>query len=149
MLLACKYVDATKSPEAGITPSDVACGFGHEYIVDLLSGYMDHNHDILTRGSSYPRDGEDQGFVHGPLMENFTVKPQVEAGCMDHNHDIVDQGFVRGPRLRGTKDQSRETQWSGNLKQNLDRSAVASPVEDNIPAIRTISVSKIQKITLI
>ncbi len=117
MLLAREDVDATKGPEAGITPSRVACEFGHEYIVDLLSGYMDHNHDILTRGSSYPRDGEDQGFVRGPF--------------------------------EGTKDRCSDTQWNGNIKQNLDRSAVILPVEDNIPAIRTISVSKIQKITLI
>jgi hypothetical protein len=61
------------------------------------------------------------------------VEPQGEAGCMDHNHDIVDQGSVRVPWLHGTKDQGRETQWSGNLKQNLDRSAVALPVDETIP----------------
>ena len=41
MLLACKDVDAKNGPEEGITPSRVACEFGHEYIVDLLSGYED------------------------------------------------------------------------------------------------------------
>jgi hypothetical protein len=116
MLLARKDVDATKGPEASITPLRVACEFGHEYIFDVLSGYMDHNHDILTRGS-HPRDGEDQGFVRGPF--------------------------------EGTKDRCSETQWNGNVKQNLDRSAVILPVEDNIPAIRTISVSKVKKMTSI
>jgi hypothetical protein len=60
-------------------------------------------------------------------MESSTVKPQVEVGCMDHSHDIVDQG---------TKDQGRETQWNGNLKQNWYRSAVALPVEEIIPVER-------------
>jgi hypothetical protein len=99
-----------------------------------------------VKQGSYPRDSEDQGFVHGPLMESFTVKPQVEAGCMDHNHDIVDQVLVHGPWLRGTKDQGRETQCSGNLKQNLDRSAVASPVEEATPVKR---ISKARKVPLI
>jgi hypothetical protein len=112
------------------------------------AGCMGHNHDIVEQGS-YPRDGEDKGCVHGPFMESFTVKPQVEAGCMDHNHDIVDQGFVRGPWLRGTKDQGRETQWNGNLKQNLDRSAVALPVEETMPVIRIANSSKARKITSI
>ncbi len=116
MLLACKDVDAKKGSEAGITPSRVACEFGHEYIVDLLSGCMDHNHDILARGS-YPRDGEDHGFVRGPFED--------------------------------TKDQDSETQWNGNLKQNLERSAVISPVEDNIPATRFISVSMAKKMAAI
>ena len=83
-------------------------------------------------------------------MESFTVKPQVEAGCMDHNHDIVDQGFVRGgPWLRGTQDQGKETQWNGNLKQNLDRSAVALPVEGTIPVQRIFVTSKTRKMTSI
>ena len=69
MLLACKDVDAKKGSEAGITPSRVACEFGHEYIVDLLSGCMDHNHDILARGS-YLRDGEDRSFVRGPFDDS-------------------------------------------------------------------------------
>ncbi len=116
MLLARKDVDATKGPEAGITPSRVACGFGHEYIVDLLSGCMDHNHDILARGS-YPRDGEGQGFVRSPF--------------------------------EGTKDRGSETQRNGNLKQNLDRSAVILPVEDNIPATRIMGVSKVKRMTSI
>jgi hypothetical protein len=51
---------------------------------------------------------------------------------MDHDHDTVDQGFVRG----------RETQWNGNLKQNLDRSAVALPVEETIPVKRTSKAGK-------
>jgi hypothetical protein len=79
-------------------------------------------------------------------MESSTVKPQVEAGCMDHNHDIVDQDFARGPWLRVSNDQGRETQWNGNLKQNLDRSAVTLPVEEIIPVKR---ISKARKITLI
>jgi hypothetical protein len=82
-------------------------------------------------------------------IENSTVKPQVEAGCMDDNHDIVDQGSVRGPWLRGTKDQGRKTQWSGNLKQNLDRSAVALPVEETIPVKRIFISSKTKKLTSI
>ncbi len=114
MLLACKDVDAKKSTETGITPSHVACEFGHEYIVDLLSGCMDHNHDILARGS-YPRDGKYRGFVRGPFEDS--------------------------------KDQDCETQWNGNSKQNLERSAVISPVEDNIPATRFISVSKAKKMS--
>jgi hypothetical protein len=116
MLLACKDVDAKKGPEEGITPSRVACEFGHEYIVDLLSGCMDQNHDILAR-SSYPRGGEDQGFVHGPFED--------------------------------TKDQGSETQCHGNVKQNLERSAVILPVEDNIPEKRIISVSKGKKIAFV
>ncbi len=82
-------------------------------------------------------------------MESFTVKPQVEAGCMDHNHDIVDQGFAHGPWLQGTKDQDRKTQWNGNLKQHLDRSAVALPVEDIIPVKRIFISSKTRKLTSI
>ncbi len=82
-------------------------------------------------------------------MESFTVKPQVEAGCMDHNHDIVDQVFVRGPSLRGTQDQGRETQWNENLKQNLDRSAVALPVQGTIPVQRIFITSKTRKMTSI
>ncbi len=82
-------------------------------------------------------------------MESSTVKPQVEAGCMDHNHDIVDQSFVRGPWLRGTQDQGRDTQWNGNLKQNLDRSAVALPVEEIIPVQRIFISSKTRKMTSI
>ncbi len=82
-------------------------------------------------------------------MESFTVKPQVEAGCMDHNHDIVDQGCVRDPWLRGTQDQGRETQWNGNLKQNLDRSAVALSVEGTIPVQRIFISSKTRKMTSI
>jgi hypothetical protein len=70
-------------------------------------------------------------------MESSTVKPHGEAGCMDHYHDIVDQGCVRGPRLRG-----RENQWNGNLKENLDRSAVALSVEDTIPVKRIFISSK-------
>jgi hypothetical protein len=82
-------------------------------------------------------------------MESFTVKPQVEAGCMDHNHDIVDQGFVRGgPWLRGTQDQGKETR-NGNLKQNLDRSAVALLVEGTIPVQRILVTSKTRKMTSI
>jgi hypothetical protein len=72
-------------------------------------------------------------------MESLTVKPKVEAGCMDHNYDIVDQGIVRG----------RETQWNGNLKQNLDRSAVALPVEETIPVERIFISSKTRKLTSI
>ena len=75
-------------------------------------------------------------------MGNSTVKLQVEAGCMDHNDDIVDQGFERSPWLRGTKAQDRETQWNGDLKQNLDRSAVALPVEETIPVKRTSKAGK-------
>jgi hypothetical protein len=82
-------------------------------------------------------------------MESFKVKPQVEAGCMDHNHDIVDQGFVRGPWLRGSKDQGRKTQTNGNLKQNVDRSAVALPVEETIPPGRIFIFSKTRKMTSI
>jgi hypothetical protein len=116
MLLDCKDVDANKSTETDITPSRVACEFGHECIVDLLSGCMDHNQDILARGS-YPRDGEDHGFVRGPFED--------------------------------TKGQDSETQRNENLKQNLERSAVISPVEDNIPETRTISVSKAKKMAAI
>ncbi len=79
-------------------------------------------------------------------MDSSTVRPQVEAGCMDHNHDIVDQGFASGPWLRGIYDQGRETQWNENLKQNLDRSAAALPVEEIIPVKR---ISKAKKITLL
>jgi hypothetical protein len=82
-------------------------------------------------------------------MESSTVKPLVEAACMDHNHDIVDQGFVRGPWLRGTKDQGRETQWNGNLKLNLNRSAVALPVEETIPVEKIFISSKTRKMTSI
>ncbi len=60
------------------------------------------------------------------------ITPQVEAGCMDHNNDIVG----RGSHPRGCKDQGKEIQWNGNLKQNLDRSAVALPIEVNIPVKR-------------
>ena len=49
MLLACKDVDAIKGSEEGITPSRVACGFGHEYIFDLLSGYEDRTPDMTTQ----------------------------------------------------------------------------------------------------
>jgi hypothetical protein len=108
MLLACKDVDAKKSTEAGTTPSHVAREFGHEYIFDLLSGCMDHNHDILARGT-YPRDGEDHGFGRGAFED--------------------------------TKDQDSETQWNGNLKQNLERSAIISPVENGSNLIIS-SVSK-------
>ncbi len=87
MLLACKDVDAKKGPEAGITPSRVAYEFGHEYIVDLLSGCIDHNHDILACDSN-PRDGKDQNFVRGPPVP-FRVLPR----------DDKDQGFVRGPTI--------------------------------------------------
>ena len=80
-------------------------------------------------------------------MESSTVEPQVEAGCMDHNHDIVGQGFVRGPWLRGTKDQASETQCNGNLKQNLDRSAVALPAEETIPVERIFISSKTRRMT--
>ena len=82
-------------------------------------------------------------------MKSSTVKPQVEAGYMDHNHDIVGEGFVRGPWLRGTKDQGGETQWNGNLKQNLDRSAVALPVEETIPVKRRFIFSKARRMTSI
>jgi hypothetical protein len=116
MLLACKYVDTKKGPDAGITPSHVACGFGHEYIVDLLSGCMDHNHNILARGS-YPRDGDDHGFVRGSFED--------------------------------TKDQDSQTQRNGNLKQSLERAAVISPAEDNMPATRSSSVSKAKKLAAI
>jgi hypothetical protein len=75
---------------------------------------------------------------------NSTVKPQVEAGCMDHNHDIVDQGFERGPWLRGTEAQGRETQWNADLKQKLDRSAAALPVEESIPVERIFIYSKVR-----
>jgi hypothetical protein len=111
------------------------------------AGCMDHNYDIVERGTCQ-RDGEDQGFVHGPPiremesfreMESSTVKPQVETGCMDHNHDIVDQGFIRG----------RDTEWDANLKQNLDRSAVALPVEETIPMKRIFISSKTRKLTSI
>ena len=87
--------------------------------------------------------------TRGVPMGNSTVRPQVEAGCMDHNHDIVDQGFVRGPWLRCTKDQGRETQWNGNLKQNFDRSAGALPVEESIPVERVFISSKTRKMTSI
>ncbi len=79
-------------------------------------------------------------------MESSTVKPQVDAGCMDHNHDIVDQDFVRGPRLRGTTDQGKGTQWNGNVTQNLGRSAVALPVKETIPVKR---ISKARKVPLV
>jgi hypothetical protein len=82
-------------------------------------------------------------------MKSSTVKPQVEAGCMDHNHDIVGEGFVRDPWLRGTKDQGRETQCNGNLKQNLDRSAVAFPIEETVPVDRIFISSKTRKMTSI
>ena len=49
MLLACKDVDAIQGSEEGITPSRVACGFGHEYIFDLLSGYEDRTPDMTTQ----------------------------------------------------------------------------------------------------
>jgi hypothetical protein len=75
-------------------------------------------------------------------MESSTVEPQVEAGCMDHNHDIVGQGFVRGPWLRGTEDQ-------GDLKQNVDRSAVALRVEETIPVKRILISSKTRKLSSI
>ncbi len=82
-------------------------------------------------------------------MGNYTAKPQVEAGCMDHNHDIMDQGFVRGPCLRGTEAQSRETQWNGDIKQNFDRSAGALPVEENTPVKRVFISSSTRKMTSI
>ncbi len=78
-----------------------------------------------------------------------SIKPQVEAACMDHNHDIVGHGFVRDPWLRGNKDQGKETQWNGNLKQNLDRSAVALPVEETIPVEKIFISSKTRKMTSI
>jgi hypothetical protein len=106
----------------------------------IEAGCMGHMHNILERGS-YPRDGEYQ--------ESFTVKSLVDAGCMDHNYDIVDQGYVRGPWLQGTKDQGGETQWNGNLKQNLDRSAVALPVEETIPVKRRFIFSKARRMTSI
>jgi hypothetical protein len=81
-------------------------------------------------------------------MGNSTVRPQVEAGCMDHNHDIMDQGFERGPWLRGTA-QGREIQWNGDLKQNFDRSAGALPVEESIPVERVFISSKTRKMTSI
>ncbi len=86
------------------------------------------------------------GSMSPEISESFTVKQQVEAGCIDHNHDMVDQNFVCGPRLRGTNDQGGETQWKGNLKQNLDRSAVALPVEETI---RVKRISKARKVPLI
>ena len=74
-----------------------------------------------------------------------------------YNHDILardsnprdgeGQGFLRGP-FEDTKDQGSETQWNGNLKQNLDRSAVILPVEENIPATR-ISAPKVTKMASI
>ncbi len=54
-------------------------------------------------------------------MESSTVKPQVEAGCMDHNHDIF-------------------------LKQNLDRSAFALPVEETIPVKRVSQARRMSSI---
>ncbi len=79
-------------------------------------------------------------------MESSTVKPQVKAGCMDHNHDIVDQGFERGPWLRGTTDQGIEAQWDGNVKPHLGRSAVALPVDETIPAKRISKAKKMASI---
>jgi hypothetical protein len=104
MLLARKDVDAKKSTEAGITPSRVACEFGHAYIFDHLSGYEDRTQDM-------PRQDK------GPFED--------------------------------TNDQGSDTQWNGSLKQNLGRSAVILPVEDNIPATRIISVSKVTKMASI
>jgi hypothetical protein len=82
-------------------------------------------------------------------MGNSTVKLQVEAGCMDHNDDIVDQGFERSPWLRGTEAQDRETQWNGDFKQNLDRSAATLPVEETIPVKRIFTSSKARRLTSI
>ena len=82
-------------------------------------------------------------------MGNSTVKLQVEAGCMDHNHDILDQGCIRGPGLRGSKDQGKKTQRNGDLKQNLDRSALALPVEETIPVKRILISSKPRKMSSI
>ncbi len=114
-----------------LSPTRVVHMDSSMFTPQVEAGCIDHNHDILEQGS-YPRDGEAQGFVHCPTMKSFMVKSQVEAGCMDHDHDTVDQGFVRG----------RETQWNGNLKQNLDRSAVALPVEETIPVKRTSKAGK-------
>jgi hypothetical protein len=69
-------------------------------------------------------------------MNSPMITPQVEAGCMDHNHDIVGCGsHPRDGKDQGF-DQCKETQWNGNLKQNLDRSAVSLRVEENIPVKR-------------
>ncbi len=92
MLLACKDVDAIKGSDAGITPSRVACGFGHEYIFDLLSGYEDRTPDMTTQDKD---------------------------------------------------------PFDGNLKQNLDRSAVILPLEDSIPATRISSSYQVRKMTSI
>jgi hypothetical protein len=94
---------------------------------------------------------EDIGSMSPEICENSptqlpTSVVPMESSTVDHNHDIVDQGFVRGPWLRGTKDQGRETQWNGNLKQNLDRPAVTLPVEETIPVKRIIS-SKTRKMS--
>ena len=82
MLLACKDVNAIKGSEEGITPSRVACGFGHEYIFDLLSGYEDRTPDTTTQDTD---------------------------------------------------------SFDGNLKLNLERSAVIVPLEDSISATRISS----------
>jgi hypothetical protein len=91
----------------------------------------------------------DIGNMSPEISESSMVKPQVEAGCMDHNHDMVDQGFVRGPWLRSTTDQGREIQWNGNVKQNLEKSAVALPVEETSPVKRIFTSSKTRKMSSI
>jgi hypothetical protein len=144
MLLACKDVDAKKGPEAGITPSRVACEFGHECIVHLLSGCMDHDHDILTR-DSYLRDGKDQVFVRG-LTVPLKILPR---------DGDVDLGFVRGPTVpfkippRDGEDQGFVRGPKVPFKQNMDMSAVILPVEDNTPARRIIGVVKATKMASI
>jgi hypothetical protein len=71
------------------------------------------------------------------LLSGYEDKTQ-EMACKD-----------KGP-FEDTKDQGGETQWDGNLKQNLDRSAVKLPVENNIPSTRIItSVSKAKKMSSI
>jgi hypothetical protein len=163
MLLACKDVDATKGPEAGITPSRVACEFGHEYIVDLLSGCMNHNHDILARGS-YPRNGEDRSFVRGPFDDSKAYGiPSVKQGSLrnlrDESGGVCTSAFLE-PAKNGfgaSKDaieSAVNTGWdeseynsSGNARDSLQKVgelSVAKPTLENerLPSIAKPTLKK-------
>ena len=64
------------------------------YIVDLLSGCMDHNHDMLARGS-YPRDGEGRGFVRGPFED--TTDQDSETQRNGHVKQNLERSSVISP----------------------------------------------------
>jgi hypothetical protein len=85
-----KHGIASKFRKTAVSPAQVAGGIGN------MSPEISENSPIPLPPTSFVAIGSSK------------VKPQGEAGCMDHNHDIVDQGSVRGPWLRGTKDQGEK-----------------------------------------